>query len=116
MEVNSISSPLSILWDRGASISLITFQKARELKLKGKKIELLVAKVGGQVEKTSSFMHSLPLIDKNNKMVSINVYGIERISRVDQDHITSIIHMFKGVTQWEAPRPGSEVNVLIRFN
>ena len=62
-------------------------------------------------------MYSLPLIDKNNKMVSINVYGIERISRVDQDHdITSIIHMFKGVTQWEALRPRGEVNVLIGFN
>ena len=72
MKVNSISGILSVLWDSGASISLITFEKARELKLKGKRVELSVAKVGGQIEKMSSFMYTLPLIDKGNRVVTIN--------------------------------------------
>ena len=38
MKIRSNNHDLSVLWDSGASISLITFQKARELKLKGKDV------------------------------------------------------------------------------
>ena len=116
MKVNSISGILSVLWDSGASISLITFEKARELKLKGKRVELSVAKVGGQIEKMSSFMYTLPLIDKGNRVVTINVYGIEKISRVHQGDITSLMQIFKGVPINDIQRPRGEINVLVGFN
>ena len=70
-----------MLFDSGASISLITFEKAKELGLsKGEKQGLTVIKVGGAIEEISSCTYILPLVDKRNKVTRINVYGIENIS------------------------------------
>ena len=38
MEIESTcGTPLNVLWDAGATVSLITFEKAKELQLKGKR-------------------------------------------------------------------------------
>ena len=41
-------SGVNILWDGGSTLSLITFQKAKELGLSGKSVRLAVTKVGGE--------------------------------------------------------------------
>ncbi|CAB4039164.1 RNA-directed DNA polymerase from transposon BS, partial [Paramuricea clavata] len=48
------AAPLNVLWDGGATISLITFAKARELSLDGEEIRLSVVKVGGVKEEMRS--------------------------------------------------------------
>ena len=47
MKMKSYNEIMFVLWDSGATISLITFQKAAQLNLKGKRVELSVVKVGG---------------------------------------------------------------------
>ena len=41
MKIKSSGRNLTVLWDSGASISLITFERARELKVKGLTCPLL---------------------------------------------------------------------------
>ena len=55
MKIFSGERELSVLFDSGASISLITFKMANSLGLKGSKTNLTVVKIGGEVEKIASF-------------------------------------------------------------
>ena len=51
MRVNSATSPsigLNVLWDGEATISLITFSKAREMGVVGDPVKMAVIKVGGE--------------------------------------------------------------------
>ena len=98
MKIYSVHGNLSVLWDSGASISLFTFRKAKELRLTGKSVLLSITKVGGQVERISSYLYTLPLVDENNIVIDIKVYGIENISQ--GQHIydyNSVLPMFKGI-------------------
>ena len=60
---------LNVLWDGGSTISLITFQKAKEMNLKGKPVKLNVCKEGGSVENFDSFVYDVPLIDSDNNII-----------------------------------------------
>jgi hypothetical protein len=82
MKVKSTANaaPLNILWDGGATISLITFAKARELSLDGEESRLSVVKVGGVKEDMRSSIYKLPLIDESGETVNFRVYGIDRIT------------------------------------
>jgi hypothetical protein len=82
MKVKSTANaaPLNVLWDGGATISLITFAKARELSLDGEESRLSVVKVGGVKEDMRSSIYKLPLIDESGETVNFRVYGIDRIT------------------------------------
>ena len=70
----------NILWDGGATDSLITFEKAKKLKLVGQKVNMTIAKVGGDLEDIESFLYKLPLRNSLGAIVMFNVYGIKKIS------------------------------------
>ena len=46
---------VTVLWDGGATVSLITFDKANELGLEGEAVNLAVTKVGGKTEEINSY-------------------------------------------------------------
>ena len=96
-----------MLWDTGATISLITFKKARELQIKrGSKINLNVVKVGGQAEDVDSFLYLVPLTDENGKVIFIEAYGIERISsEMEYVEVGKVVCLFKGLKHTEVARP-----------
>ena len=71
MKISSVGQELSVLWDSGASISLITFKAANQLGLKGKGMNLSVFKVGGEVERLASFRYVLPLTDKYGNIIKM---------------------------------------------
>ena len=52
-------SKLTVLWDGGATISLITFTKARSMGLVGEPVQLSVVKVGGERNELSSYIYDL---------------------------------------------------------
>ena len=64
MEVQSgINSydKLNVLWGSGSTISLITFNKAKELRLKGKRTKLTIIKVVATKEEINSSQNIIPL-------------------------------------------------------
>ena len=74
------SLTVNVLFDTGATLSLITFRAAQRLNLRGKKVKLDVIKVGNQVQTLESCEYRLSLFDDNNHKHYFTVYGIEEIS------------------------------------
>ena len=110
------AAPLNVLWDGGATISLITFAKARELSLDGEEIRLSVVKVGGVKEEMRSSVYKLPLIDESGETVNFRVYGIDRISSpVEGINLNGVMHLFQNINKQEIQRPSGEIDVLIGY-
>ena len=82
--------PVTVLWDGGATISLITFDMAERLELNGEDVKITVTKVGGVQEDMSSKVYHLPLLDREGKAVEFKVYGIDKIS-TEVDGIDDIL-------------------------
>lgn len=76
----SLRISLNILWDGGATISMITFSKARDMSLNGEPIKISVIKVGGQKQEMSSYLYELPVANKKEKMINLQVSKIDCIS------------------------------------
>ena len=58
---------LNVLWDGGATISLITFFKARDMRLVGETVKISVIKVGEEKQEISSYLYKLRILDKEEK-------------------------------------------------
>ena len=69
-----------MLWDDGATISLITFDKPKELNLTGESAKLSVVKVGGSKVETQSSVYARPLVGKSGYSIEFQVYGIDKLS------------------------------------
>ena len=94
--------PLNVLWDGGATISLITFDKAKELNLIGESVKLSVVEVGGSKVEIQSSVYALPLIDKSGNSIEFQVYGIDKISScVNSIDVAGVMHLFHGVSKTE---------------
>ena len=117
MKIPSVDQEISVLWDSGASISLVTFKAANQLGLKGNAVNLSIFKVGGQVEDLSSFRYVLPLTDVYGNIFKIHVYGIDKISNSVQSIDDSVIFQKFPELKCEGIQVVSgEVDVLIGFN
>ena len=72
---------INVLWDTGATISLVTNKVARELRLtKGAQRTLTIIKVGGTIEEVETSVYVVPLVDKKNKKIHVHAYGVDTIS------------------------------------
>ena len=109
---------LNVLWDPGSTISLITFNRARQLKLSGKRQMIELVKVGDVIERIESYCYELSLKTKDNVLVYIYVYGIERISSdikaVNLDNVRQLIPDYDW-NEIERPDKG-QIDCLIGFN
>ena len=106
----------NVLWDGGATLSLITFKKAKELNLRGKEVKLSVTKVGGESEEIRSFKYELGLKDTQGKCIDFLLYGIERIStELESIDLKGVSQLFKGISLKELQRPTGEIDILIGF-
>lgn len=99
------SVPLTVLWDSGSDISLITHDMAKKLELKGKDVNLSMIKAGSITEHHSSKEYCLPLIDKFRNLYEISVIGIKEVSaNVDRVNVSKIRELFadvKGHTNYQ---------------
>ena len=107
---------VNVLWDGGSTLSLITFQKAKELQLEGKDVKLAVTKVGGETEEIASSKIELALKDKNGNYVDVLLYGIDRIStELESIDLSGVSQLFPKTLLNELRRPSGEIDVLIGF-
>ena len=111
------NSEVNVLWDGGATLSLITFKRAAQLGLTGKSVRLSVTKVGGVTDKIDSYKYQLSLIDKAGKNVSFILYGIDKISSdVKNVNITGVLKDFENIQLNEVKQPTGEIDILIGFD
>ena len=82
MTIPVLSSPVivNVMWNTASTINLITFTKAKEIKLTGDKINLTIMKTGDSTEHICSYKYNLNLVGKLGKSRTIVVCGIPIIS------------------------------------
>ena len=99
-----------------SSISLMTHGKAKAEKLRGTPVELSITKVGGEEERKKSSKYRLSLIDLLGETVTLEVYGIDKVtSDIQSVSIDGISHIL-GVPKDEIERPHGTVDVLIGYD
>ena len=119
MEVRTCKSGtnVNVLWDGGATSSLVTFKKAAEMKLKGRKVNISIVKVGRDVETIDSTVYRLPLKDISGKIIQIEVYGFDKISSpCHKLDLSGIDTLFTNIREAELHRPQGEIDALSGLN
>lgn len=108
---------LNVLWDGGSTLSFITFQQAKKLKLLGSRVRLEIVKVGGIVEEIESFRYNLTLVDKAGLTNTVTVLGIERISSdIKAVNVNGVMKMFKNVGIQDIDRPNEgQIDCLMGY-
>ena len=78
---------VNVFFDSGAQVSMIRCDLAESLGLEGKRIRIVLTKVGGTEEELDTMLYKMTLYNKNNFPVqAINAIGIPQIS----DDVTNI--------------------------
>ena len=115
--LNSRNQPVTVLWDSGSDISLITHNMEKKLGLKGKNISLSMIKVGNTIEHQSSKEYCVPLTDKTGKVWDVDVVGINEVSaRIKKVDLSKMPELFVGISKSEVDRPHGEIDMLIGTN
>ena len=104
---------LDAMWDSGATVSMITFKKARELDLVGAKTDITIVKVGGEKEVVNSKLYDVPIHDLNGNIEVLKAYGIKQISTSIDSVETSKLAQKLQVKPIEVQRPAGEIDMLI---
>jgi hypothetical protein len=113
-KVESSDIPLTTLWDPGANTSLLTFESARKLGLKGREVTLSVTKVGNTSECIQSKEYLLPLTDMYGKVWQVKVYGMNKITAdISKVDVHGVVRFFKGIKEGNILRPEGKVDLLI---
>ena len=109
---------INVMFDGGSTISLITFTTAERLKLrKGRKVNLSVIKIGGDVEEVESYEYNVCLEDLKGITVFLKAHGIQKITdELNAVDIYDATRMFHGIARGDVIRPTTgEVELLIGF-
>ena len=89
---------LNVFWDSGATVSLISKNKAIKHGLRGTPVTLRLITIGGIERKEDSFRYTVPLIDLDGRVRNIVAYGIERITNDICDvYLENMQEIFCGV-------------------
>ncbi|XP_063863037.1 uncharacterized protein LOC135102172 isoform X1 [Scylla paramamosain] len=115
--VYSNTQPITVLWDSGSDITLVTHSMAEKLSLKGKDVNLSMIKVGNVIEHHSTKEYCIPLIDRTGHVWEINAIGIEEISaKINEFDVSGVKELFVGVSNHDINRPCGEIDMLIGAN
>ena len=106
----------TVLWDGGATLSLITFRKTTELGLTGKEVDLSVTKVGGTTQVIKSYKYDVLIKAQDGKLVDFIVYGIDKIStQLRNVDLAEVLKLFPNAKSEQLQRPAGEIDILIGF-
>lgn len=115
--VYSDTQPITVLWDSGSDITLVTHSMAEKLRLKGKNVNLSMIKVGNVIEHHSTKEYCIPLFDKTGHIWEINALGIEEISaKINKFDVSIVKELFEGISNHDIDRPCGEIDMLIGVN
>ena len=113
ISVTDTNKSVNVLWDSAATLSLITFKRAKELNLQGG-TELNILLTGGATESIQSSSCAFTLTDSRGLSVRVTVYGLPKISNdIRSIKVENLITLFPHVYESEVSRPEGEIDVLI---
>ena len=105
---------LNILYDTGATLSLISKHAAKLLGLKGSDISLSITKVGNSTDIQESKEYMVPLKCTNGKICDVNVCEIDEITIIAEGIDSNLLHsIFPEVPEDGLVRPTGNIDMLI---
>ena len=106
--------PLTVLWDPGANISLITHRAASKLGLQGMPTTLSVTGVGNRTEWLKSKYFKVELQDKRGRTHRIGAYGMDEVTaKIGEVDVSDIAPLLNNISLDDIKRPVGSVDVLI---
>ena len=106
---------LSCLWDSAADVSLITYAKVEQLRLRGQPCTLSITGAGGIESFIDTYKYTLKLINKRGVVHEMTVYGIEKITKRVTSSIApeTVSSHFKDVDFRDVEQPLGSVDLLV---
>ena len=105
---------MNVLYDSGATLSFISKDAAKQLRLRGFDISLSITKVGNTTEVKQSKEYLIPLKNKYGNTWEVLVGEIDEITsaaeKVNQKVLNSI---FPQISEEELSRPMGQIDLLI---
>ena len=103
---------VTVMWDSGANISLITHQAAERLGLQGDEVSLSIVKVGGELTSYTTKEYKVPLVDLVGKVWIVNAYGIDDItSNIQRVDIRQVEGRFPGIDVSKFTKPEGKIDM-----
>ena len=103
-----------MLWDTGSTLTFVTFDKAKEMNLRGRPVKLSIVVVGGQTEAIESEVFNIKIVKGDGSFIDIQAYGIESISSTIQPTDVGKIARIFGINPSEIQRSvNGQIDVLI---
>ena len=107
---------LNVFWDSGATVSLISKNKAIEHGFKGTPVTLRVTTIGGIETKEDLYKYRVPLMDREGNTRTIVAYGIEQITNeISNINTINMNKLFNVKNMSEVKRPMGTVDLLVGF-
>ena len=118
VRVNSRKCPyLNVLWDSGSSVSLITNRKAKEMKLKGKAVTICITTAGGVETILYSNKYQLPLVDSGGRIITLSVYGIEKITnKISSINVENLCVLFHNISHIDISSHSGIIDILVGYD
>ena len=118
--ISSASGEMNCFFDDGSNCCLILHSSATRLGLRGEDVVMKLTTVNGQSEAQSK-VYSLNLIDTDNEVHNIKVFGVDWIAgAIEAVNIQGVKELFSSDVQglWDkvATRPSGEIELLLGSN
>ena len=111
-----IDTSINVMWDSGATVSMITFTKAKEMGLTGTKTNITIVKIGCERETVQSKAYDVPVHDIQGNIEFFNAYGIDKISTPIESTDTGCFANLFNIKAEDVKRPVGEIEMLIGFD
>lgn len=76
----SVGQPITVLWDCGSDITMVTHSMARKLGVRGADVIMSIVKVGNVTEKCVSKEYNLCIQDNSGKNYDLKAVGMDEIT------------------------------------
>ena len=105
---------VTILWDSGSDVSLITHKAAARLDIRGRDVDVSIVGVGNNAVILKSKEYSIPLVDLEGKLHNVCAFGMDEItSSVRHICMEQIAARFPHIKTTDISRPEGGVDMLI---
>lgn len=113
-QVEGRGQPITVLYDCGSNMSLITHAKARQLGLKGISKNITITKVGKSVEQLPTKQYAVPLTDEMGNVWIVYAYGMGEITTESNEvNMWDLRKIFRLDSNIPLFRPHGNVDMLI---
>lgn len=104
---------LSVFFDPGSNLTMITHDAASKLGLKGTEVCMSLTKVGNVTERIESKMYTVPLTDMEGNEWMVEAVGLDEltseVSEVDMTEMATVL----GIDTCKIERPTGKIDLLI---